>query len=311
MILSRWTELCFTAWTGRIIAECIPYGNASSVCSEAYLHTGNNAKIETDVDCKICLNNKERRLEIAVPDHATKMEAFQLEKTSFQIESFDSEKLSIRVTNVHKAINTELLLWPERDSTYSVYVPEAQSTHQAAMAMAEILRANANSLFPYKISGTGSYLTLLNRVAHEIARGTILVNWALERMKIPQFQKPDDELYADLASETFRALDREDYNKRFTAGPIANLMVERKISRKEAGAKMAKRYGNLTRAERDSLLRCALLESLGIEIAKRQRTDVAQNRPPTDPVAFMKTFIPDVHPIEAQSATDRGWLALR
>ncbi len=239
------------------------------------------------------------------------MEAFEFERTSFQIEPFDSEKLSIRVTNVHKAINTELFLWPERDSTYSVYVPEAQNTHQAAMATAEILRAEANNLFPYKISGTSSYLTLLNRVAHEIARGAIMVNWALERMKIPQFQKPDEELYADLASETFRALDREDYDKRLTAGPIANLVLKRKISRKEAGVKMAKRYANLTRAEIDDLLRCALLENLGIEIAERQRADIAQKRPPTDPVAYMKKFIPDVHPNEAQSATNRGWFALR
>jgi hypothetical protein len=239
------------------------------------------------------------------------MEAFEFERTSFQIEPFDSEKLSIRVTNVHKAINTELFLWPERDSTYSVYVPEAQNTHQAAMATAEILRADANNLFPYKISGTSSYLTLLNRVAHEIARGAIMVNWALERMKIPQFQKPDEELYADLASETFRALDREDYDKRLTAGPIANLVLKRKISRKEAGVKMAKRYANLTRAEIDNLLRCALLENLGIEIAERQRADIAQKRPPTDPVAYMKKFIPDVHPNEAQSATNRGWFALR
>ena len=239
------------------------------------------------------------------------MEAFEFERTSFQIEPFDSEKLSIRVTNVHKAINTELFLWPERDSTYSVYVPEAQNTHQAAMATAEILRAEANNLFPYKISGTSSYLTLLNRVAHEIARGAIMVNWALERMKIPQFQKPDEELYADLASETFRALDREDYDKRLTAGPIANLVLKRKISRKEAGVKMAKRYANLTRAEIDNLLRCALLENLGIEIAERQRADIAQKRPPTDPVAYMKKFIPDVHPNEAQSATNRGWFALR
>lgn len=239
------------------------------------------------------------------------MEAFEFERTSFQIEPFDSEKLSIRVTNVHKAINTELFLWPERDSTYSVYVPEAQNTHQAAMATAEILRAEANNLFPYKISGTSSYLTLLNRVAHEIARGAIMVNWALERMKIPQFQKPDEELYADLASETFRALDREDYDKRLTAGPIANLVLKRKISHKEAGVKMAKRYANLTRAEIDNLLRCALLENLGIEIAERQRADIAQKRPPTDPVAYMKKFIPDVHPNEAQSATNRGWFALR
>ena len=239
------------------------------------------------------------------------MEAFQFERTSFQIEPFDSEKLSIRVANVHKVINTELFLWPERDSTYSVYVPEAQNTHQAAMAMAEILQADANNLFPYKISGTNSYLTLLNRVAHEIARGAIMVNWALERMKIPQFQKPDDELYADLASETFRALDRQDYDKRLTAGPIANLMLEGKISHKGADVKMAKRYPNLTRAERDNLLRCALLERLGIEIAERQRVDSAQNRPPTDPVAFMKKFIPDVHVNEAQSATNRGWFALR
>jgi hypothetical protein len=57
---------------------------------------------------------------------------------------------------VHKAINTELFLWLERDSTYSVYVPEGQNTHQAAMAIAEILRADANNLFPYKISGDGS-----------------------------------------------------------------------------------------------------------------------------------------------------------
>jgi len=239
------------------------------------------------------------------------MEAIQFERTSFQIEPFDSGKLSIRVINAHKAINTELFLWLERDSTYLVYLPEAQNTHQAAMAMAEILRADANHLLPYKINGTSSYLTLLNRVAHEIARGAIMVNWALERMKIPQFQKPDDELYADLASETFRALDREDYDKRLTAGPIANLILERKISRKEAGVKIAKRYPNLTRAERDNLLRCALLERLGIEIAERQRADNAQNRPPTDPVAFIKQFIPDVHLNEAQAATNRGWFALR
>ena len=96
-------------------------------------------------------------------------------------------------------------------------------------------------------------------VAQEIARGAIMVNWALERMKIPQFQKSEEEIYADLASETFRALDRQDHDKRLAAGPIANLMVERKISNKEAGVKMAKRYPNLTRAERDNLLRCALL----------------------------------------------------
>jgi hypothetical protein len=239
------------------------------------------------------------------------MESFQFERTSFQIEPFESEKFSIRVINEHKAINTELFLWLERDSTYSVYVPEAQNTHQAAMAIAEILRANTNNLFPYKISGPSSYLTLLGRVAHEIARGSIMVNWALERMKIPQFQKQDDELYADLASETFRALDRQDYDKRLTAGPIANLMLERKINHQEAGVKMAKRYPNLTRAERDNLLRCALLESLGIEIAQRQRADSAQNQPPTDPVAFMKQFIPDVHLNEAQSAINRGWFALR
>jgi hypothetical protein len=239
------------------------------------------------------------------------MEAFQFERTSFQIEPFESEKFSIRVTNVHKAINSELFLWLERDSTYSVYVPEEQNTHQAAMAIAEILRADTNNLFPYKISGRGSYLTLLNRVAHEIARGAIMVNWALERMKIPQFQKQDEELYADLASETFRALDRQDYDKRLTAGPIANLMLERKISHKEAGVKMAKRYPNLTRAERENLLRCALLEMLGVQIAERQRADSAQNRPPTDPVAFVKQFIPDVHLNEAQSATNRGWFALR
>jgi hypothetical protein len=239
------------------------------------------------------------------------MEAFQFERTSFQIEPFDSGKFSIRVANVDQGISTELLLWLERDSTYSVYVPEAQNTHQAAMAMAEILRADANNLFPYKISATSSYLTLLNRVAHEIARGAIMVNWALERMRIPQFQKLDDELYADLASETFRALDRQDYDKRLTAGPIANLMLERKISHKEAGVKMAKRYPNLTRDERDNLLRCALLERLGIEIAERQRADSGQNRPPIDPVVFMKQFIPDVHLNEAQSATNRGWFALR
>jgi hypothetical protein len=271
------------------------------------LRPGSKAKIETDLDCKIRLINKET----AVPHHPTKMETFEFERTSFQIEFFDSEKFSIRVTNVPKVINTELLLWRERDSTYSVYVPEAQNTHQAAMAMAEILRADANNLFPYKISGTNSYLNLLNRVAHEIARGAILVNWALERMKIPQFQKQDDELYSDLASETFRALDRQDYDKRLTAGPIANLMLERKISHKEADVKLAKRYPNLTHAERDNLLRCALLESLGIEIAERQRADSAQHRPPTDPVAFMKQFIPDVHLNEAQSATNRGWFALR
>jgi hypothetical protein len=55
----------------------------------------------------------------------------------------------------------------------------------------------------------------------EIARGAIMVNWALERMKIPQFQKSEEEVYADLASETFRALDRQDYDKRLAAGPIA------------------------------------------------------------------------------------------
>jgi hypothetical protein len=174
------------------------------------------------------------------------------------------------------------------------------------MAIAEILRADANNLFPYTISGNSSYLTLLNRVAQEIAGGAIMVNWALERMKIPQFQKSDEEIYADLASETFRALDRQDYDKRLTVGPIASLMFERKISHKEAGVKMAKRYPNLTRAERDNLLRCALLE-----MAEMQRTDRAQNRPSTDPTSFMKQFIPDVHPSEAQSATNRGLLALR
>jgi hypothetical protein len=239
------------------------------------------------------------------------MEAFQFEKTSFQIERFDSEKLSIRITNMDKAIDTHLYLWLQRDSTYSVYVPEAQNTHQAAMAVAEILRAEANNLFPYKISGNGSYLILLNRVAHEIAKGAILVNWALERMKIPQFQKPDDELYADLASETFRALDRQDYDKRLTAGPIANLILERKINHKEAGLKMAKRYPNLTPAERDNLLRCALLERLGIKLAETQRADSARNRPSTDPTTFMKEFVPDVHPNEAQSAANWGWFGLR
>jgi hypothetical protein len=210
-----------------------------------------------------------------------------------------------------KAIDTHLYLWLQRDSTYSVYVPEAQNTHQAAMAVAEILRAEANNLFPYKISGNGSYLILLNRVAHEIAKGAILVNWALERMKIPQFQKPDDELYADLASETFRALDRQDYDKRLTAGPIANLILERKINHKEAGLKMAKRYPNLTPAERDNLLRCALLERLGIKLAETQRADSARNRPSTDPTTFMKEFVPDVHPNEAQSAANWGWFGLR
>jgi len=239
------------------------------------------------------------------------MEAFQFESTSFQIEPFDSGKVSIRVTNADKGVNIELFLWLERDSTYSVYVPEAQNTHQAAVAVAEILRADANNLFPYRISGPKSYLNLLNRVAHEIARGAIMVNWALERMKIAQFQKPDDELYADLASETFRALDREDYEKRLTVGPIAKLMLERKISHKEADAKIAKRYPNLTRAERDNLLRCALLERLGFELAERQRADSAQNRTLTDPLAFMKQFIPDIHLNEAQSATNRGWFALR
>ena len=239
------------------------------------------------------------------------MEAFQFERTSFQIEPFDSEKFSIRVTNADKAINSELFLWLERDSTYSVYVPEAQNTLQAAMAMAEILQADANNLFPYKISGTGSYLALLNRVAQEIARGAIMVNWALERIKIPQFQKQEDELYADLASETFRALDRQDYDKRLTAGPIANLMLERKISHKEAGLKMAKRYPNLTPAEKDNLLRCALLERLGIKLAEMQRADSAQNRLSVDPTTFMKEFVPDVHPNEAQSAINWGWFALR
>jgi hypothetical protein len=204
------------------------------------------------------------------------METFQFEKTSFQIEPFDPEKLSIHVTNVDKAIDSDLFLWLERDSTYAVYVPEAHNTHQAAMAIAEILRADANNLFPYTISGNSSYLTLLNRVAQEIAGGAIMVNWALERMKIPQFQKSDEEIYADLASETFRALDRQDYDKRLTVGPIASLMFERKISHKEAGVKMAKRYPNLTRAERDNLLRCALLERLGISEGIELRT----GRPP-------------------------------
>jgi hypothetical protein len=88
-------------------------------------------------------------------------------------------------------------------------------------------------------------------------------------------------------------------------------MLERKISHKEAGLKMAKRYPNLTPAERDNLLRCALLERLGIKMAEMQRADRAQNRPSTDPTTFMKEFIPDVHPKEAQSATNWGWLALR
>jgi hypothetical protein len=105
------------------------------------------------------------------------METFEFEKTSFQIKLFDPEKLSIRVTNVDKAINTDLFLWLERDSTYAVYVPEAQNTHQAAMAIAEIFRADGNNLFPYRISGYSSYLNLLNRVAQEIARGAIMVNW--------------------------------------------------------------------------------------------------------------------------------------
>ena len=92
------------------------------------------------------------------------METFQFEKTSFQIEPFDSEKLSIRVTDVDKAINTDLFLWLERDSIYTVYVPEAQNTHQAAMAVAEILRADANNLFPYRISGNSSYLQLVPHI---------------------------------------------------------------------------------------------------------------------------------------------------
>ncbi|MBV9673344.1 MAG: hypothetical protein JO076_11045 [Verrucomicrobia bacterium] len=239
------------------------------------------------------------------------METFEFQKTTFRIGPLESEKLSIRVTNVHKAINAELLLLLERDSTYSVYVPEAQNTHQAAMAIAEILRADANDVFPQKINETGTYLTLLNRIAHEIARSSIMVNWALERMKIPQFQKPEDELYADLASETFRALDREDYDKRLTAGPIATLMLKRKISHKEADVKMAKRFPNLTFAERDNLLRCALLEGLGIEIAEKQLADRAHNRSPIDPMEFIKKIIPDVHPNEAQSAANRGLFALR
>ena len=111
---------------------------------------------------------------------AKKMEIFQFEKTSFQIEPFDSEKLSIRVTNVDKSINTDLFLWLERDSIYTVYFPETQNTHQAAMALAEILRANATNLFSYRVNESSSYLTLLNRVAQEIARGAIMVNWALE-----------------------------------------------------------------------------------------------------------------------------------
>src|ERR1700730_1671974 len=98
-------------------------------------------------------------------------------------------------------------------------------------------------------------------------------------MKIPHFEKPDDELYADLASETFRALDRQDYDKRLTAGPMASWMLERKINHKEAGLKMAKRYPNLTPAERDNLLRCALLERLGMEIAGMHATDPAHNHP--------------------------------
>ena len=114
-----------------------------------------------------------------------------------------------------------------------------------------------------------------------------------------------------MASETFRALDRQDYDKRLAVGPIANLLFERKISHKEAGVKMAKRYPNLTRAERENLLRCALLERLGIEMAEMQRTDRVQNRPSTDATSFMKQFILDVHPSEAQSATNWGLFALR
>jgi hypothetical protein len=87
------------------------------------------------------------------------METFQFEKTSFQIEPFDSEKLSIRVTDVDKAINTDLFLWLERDSIYTVYVPETQNTHQAAMAVAEILRADANNLFPYIIGSVETAVT--------------------------------------------------------------------------------------------------------------------------------------------------------
>jgi hypothetical protein len=54
------------------------------------------------------------------------METFQFEKTSFQIEPFDSEKLSVHISNKDKTIDTGLFLWLERDATYSVYVPEAQ-----------------------------------------------------------------------------------------------------------------------------------------------------------------------------------------
>jgi hypothetical protein len=75
--------------------------------------------------------------------------------------------------------------------------------------------------------------------------------------------------------------------------------------------KMAKRYPNLTRTERANLLRCALLERLGMEMAEMQRTDRAQIRPSTDATSFMKQFIHDVHPSEVQSATNWGWLALR
>jgi hypothetical protein len=48
---------------------------------------------------------------------------------------------------------------------------------------------------------------------------------------------------------TISSLTKSDYDKRLTAGPIANLMLERKINHKEAGVKMAKLYPNVTRAE--------------------------------------------------------------
>ncbi|MBV9391515.1 MAG: hypothetical protein JOY96_06440, partial [Verrucomicrobia bacterium] len=158
------------------------------------MHSGNTAARKEILIARLCLINKARQQVIDFEHRATNMETFEFQKTTFRIGPLESEKLSIRVTNVHKAINAELLLLLQRDSTYSVYVPEAQNTHQAAMAIAEILRADANDVFPQKINETGTYLTLLNRIAHEIARSSIMVNWALERMKIPQFQKPEDEL---------------------------------------------------------------------------------------------------------------------
>jgi hypothetical protein len=42
------------------------------------LRADNKGKIETDIDCKICLINKARITEIAVPHHATKNGSFSI-----------------------------------------------------------------------------------------------------------------------------------------------------------------------------------------------------------------------------------------